>query len=122
MRASLTCVAITAPLAALMFCSWAFRWYIFMPQERPYVALMAYLFLLMVSGAGLGVALLSGVHLAIHQAFQAGLRTGVAMADPTVPPAARTGTGDAPLELVEGGRSTPHNHKHSAAQNARSGR
>lgn len=71
---------VTCPLAAFTLLSWLFRWHTFMPAGRPFAALMVFQVLLLVTVGAACVALLAACHLAIHDAFSAGYRTGTASA------------------------------------------
>lgn len=104
---------LTAPGALFVLAAWSFRWDWAYPSERPFALLMAYQLLLMMSVGAAAVALLAGVHLAVHEAFRAGLETGRASVDPDgVDPLKRAqqrrrkGERDPLLRLVDGDDGT----------------
>lgn len=65
--------AFSAPGALTIMLAWGLHW---LPPQRPYLALMLYLMLLVTGGCGALAAAGASCHMAIARAFAAGLNAG----------------------------------------------
>lgn len=76
---SLRFLAVTGPLSLLTLVAWGMHW--LRPLEvRPQLVLMVYMLLLLASAAAGMVAIMASCHVAIGEAFSAGMRVAQAEA------------------------------------------